>query len=89
MSTYAIGDLHGCHAEFVSLLEKLRFNPAQDRLWLVGDLINRGPGSLACLMEAKALGGGVRCVLVGGHTCAGAEAALSVVLYLIIIFLRE
>ncbi len=58
MSTYAIGDLHGCHAEFVSLLEKLRFNPAQDRLWLVGDLINRGPGSLACLMEAKALGGG-------------------------------
>mgnify|MGYP001176293542 FL=1 len=66
MSTYAIGDLHGCHAEFVSLLEKLRFNPAQDRLWLVGDLINRGPGSLACLMEAKALGGAVRCVL-GNH----------------------
>lgn len=66
MSTYVIGDLHGCHAEFVSLLEKLHFNPAQDTLWLVGDLINRGPGSLACLQEAKALGRAVRCVL-GNH----------------------
>lgn len=66
MSTYVIGDLHGCHAEFVSLLEKIHFNPARDTLWLVGDLINRGPGSLACLQEAKALGNAVRCVL-GNH----------------------
>lgn len=36
MSTYAIGDLHGCHAELVALLEKLSFNPARDTLWLVG-----------------------------------------------------
>ncbi|UXZ54852.1 symmetrical bis(5'-nucleosyl)-tetraphosphatase [Halomonas sp. 7T] len=64
MSTYVIGDLHGCHAEFVSLLEQLNFNPAKDALWLVGDVINRGPGSLACLREAKALGS--RCVL-GNH----------------------
>ena len=66
MSTYAIGDLHGCHAEFVALLEKLSFNPTRDTLWLVGDLINRGPGSLACLREVHALGSAVRTVL-GNH----------------------
>ncbi|MFG6667183.1 symmetrical bis(5'-nucleosyl)-tetraphosphatase [Halomonas sp. HNIBRBA4712] len=66
MSIYAIGDLHGCHAEFVALLEKLAFDPARDTLWLVGDLINRGPGSLACLREAKRLGSAARCVL-GNH----------------------
>ncbi|WP_075881605.1 symmetrical bis(5'-nucleosyl)-tetraphosphatase [Vreelandella massiliensis] len=64
MSTYVIGDLHGCHAEFVALLEKLAFTPGRDRLWLVGDLVNRGPGSLACLREAQALD--ARCVL-GNH----------------------
>ncbi|TVP47377.1 MAG: symmetrical bis(5'-nucleosyl)-tetraphosphatase [Halomonas sp.] len=66
MSTYAIGDLHGCHGEFVTLLEKLSFNPARDTLWLVGDLINRGPGSLECLREVRALGGAARTVL-GNH----------------------
>ena len=66
MSTYVIGDLHGCHAEFVALLDKLAFNPAHDRLWLVGDLVNRGPGSLECLREARQLGGSVSCVL-GNH----------------------
>lgn len=66
MSTYAIGDLHGCHAEFVALLEKLSFNPSQDTLWLVGDLINRGPGSLECLREVRALGSAARSVL-GNH----------------------
>ncbi len=66
MSTYVIGDLHGCHAEFVSLLEQLNFNPVNDTLWLVGDLINRGPGSLACLQEVQALGSAARCVL-GNH----------------------
>lgn len=66
MSTYAIGDLHGCHAEFVSLLEKLSFNAANDTLWLVGDLVNRGPSSLACLQEVQALGSAARCVL-GNH----------------------
>ena len=66
MSTYVIGDLHGCHAEFVALLDKLAFNPAHDRLWLVGDLVNRGPGSLECLREARQLGKSVSCVL-GNH----------------------
>ncbi|MBZ5486145.1 symmetrical bis(5'-nucleosyl)-tetraphosphatase [Halomonas aquamarina] len=66
MSTYAIGDLHGCYAEFMALLEALSFDPAHDTLWLVGDVINRGPGSLECLRQAEALGGAVRCVL-GNH----------------------
>ncbi|MDP4556831.1 symmetrical bis(5'-nucleosyl)-tetraphosphatase [Halomonas meridiana] len=66
MSTYVIGDLHGCHAEFVRLLDALNFSPTHDTLWLVGDVINRGPGSLACLQEAQALGSAVRCVL-GNH----------------------
>ncbi|GAA3910391.1 symmetrical bis(5'-nucleosyl)-tetraphosphatase [Halomonas cibimaris] len=66
MSTYVIGDLHGCHASFVALLEALSFDPRRDQLWLVGDLVNRGPDSLACLREVSALGDSVRCVL-GNH----------------------
>lgn len=46
MSTYAIGDLQGCFFSFQDLLKKIQFNPVHDRLWFVGDLINRGPGSL-------------------------------------------
>ncbi|WNK20902.1 symmetrical bis(5'-nucleosyl)-tetraphosphatase [Halomonas piscis] len=66
MSTYVIGDLHGCHAEFVDLLEALSFDPRRDCAWLVGDLVNRGPDSLACLREVRALGDAARCVL-GNH----------------------
>lgn len=46
MATYAIGDLQGCFFSFKDLLKKIQFNLAHDRLWFVGDLINRGPGSL-------------------------------------------
>jgi bis(5'-nucleosyl)-tetraphosphatase (symmetrical) len=49
MATYAIGDIQGCYAELQCLLSKIDFNPARDRLWLLGDLINRGPDSLATL----------------------------------------
>jgi bis(5'-nucleosyl)-tetraphosphatase (symmetrical) len=66
MAHYAVGDLQGCHAEFVALLERLRFDPARDRLWLTGDLVNRGPDSLAVLREVRALGGCVTAVL-GNH----------------------
>ena len=45
MTLYAIGDLQGCADAFEALLETIEFDPAQDRLWLVGDFVNRGPAS--------------------------------------------
>jgi bis(5'-nucleosyl)-tetraphosphatase (symmetrical) len=66
MAHYAIGDLQGCHAQFMALLARLRFNPDRDRLWLTGDLVNRGPDSLAVLREVKAFGRAVTVVL-GNH----------------------
>lgn len=46
---YAIGDIQGCYQPLQELLAAIAFNPAQDRLWLVGDLVNRGPQSLEVL----------------------------------------
>lgn len=46
---YVVGDLHGCYALLERLLNEVNFNPAQDRLFSVGDLIDRGPDSLRCL----------------------------------------
>ena len=66
MSVYAVGDIQGCHAEFCELLSAIGFSPAHDRLWLVGDLVNRGPDSLAVLREVKALGDAAATVL-GNH----------------------
>lgn len=66
MATYAVGDIQGCYAEFRQLLELMRFDPARDTLWLVGDLVNRGPDSLAVLRFVKSLGEAAVTVL-GNH----------------------
>ncbi len=86
MADYAIGDIHACLSAFNALLERLEFNPSQDRLWLTGDLIGRGPEALATLRQLYQMGDCVQSVLgnhdlhclavAGGHTAERLDDAL-------------
>lgn len=66
MTVYAVGDLQGCLQPLQCLLKEVAFDPAKDRLWLVGDLVNRGPQSLETLRFLYAMRDSLTCVL-GNH----------------------
>lgn len=66
MTDYAIGDIQGCYDRLRDVLAKVDFSPSRDRLWVAGDLINRGPSSLATLRYIESLGTSAMVVL-GNH----------------------
>lgn len=66
MATYAIGDVQGCYQPLKRLLRRVKYDPKVDRLWLTGDLVNRGPDSLDVLRWAIDQGDRLKIVL-GNH----------------------
>jgi len=66
MSIYLVGDIQGCYSELIALLEQVSFNPKVDHLYVAGDLVARGPNSLATLRFIKSLNDSAKVVL-GNH----------------------
>lgn len=66
MSTYAVGDIQGCYKALKKLLKKIGFSPSSDKLWCVGDLVNRGPKSLDTLLYLQDIDASTEIVL-GNH----------------------
>jgi bis(5'-nucleosyl)-tetraphosphatase (symmetrical) len=66
MAHYLIGDVQGCDAPLARLLAKIGFSPSRDTIYLLGDLVNRGPASAAVLRRLMAHGDAARCLL-GNH----------------------
>lgn len=66
MAHYLIGDVQGCDAPLARLLRKIGFSPSRDTLYLLGDLVNRGPASAAVLRRLMAYGDAAHCLL-GNH----------------------
>jgi bis(5'-nucleosyl)-tetraphosphatase (symmetrical) len=66
MAVWAIGDIQGCYKSFRALLEKIDFNVTEDKLWIAGDLVNRGEGSLETLEYLYSIKENVE-IVVGNH----------------------
>lgn len=66
MALYLIGDVQGCNAALGQLLEKLSFSPSRDTVFILGDMVNRGPDNLGVLRRLMTLGNSAKCLL-GNH----------------------
>ena len=66
MALYLIGDVQGCDSALQRLLDKIDFSPSRDTLYLLGDLVNRGPDSVGVLRRMVRYGDAARCLL-GNH----------------------
>ena len=66
MAAYLIGDVQGCDEPLGRLLDAIDFSASRDTVYVLGDLVNRGPASAAVLRRLMALGNSARCLL-GNH----------------------